>query len=184
MNENDILEIIRSDKRMMHILIAAKDLDLPDWWIGAGFVRNKVWDYLSKYQERTHNADIDIDLIYFDRNNIAESQEKIYEQTLVAKIPNEHWSVKNQARMHLKNGDNPYLSSEDELTKWPETATAVAVKIDATGDLELLAPYGTEDLVNMIIRKSPGFERDEKIFIGRIEKKNWTAKWPQVKIIY
>lgn len=30
-----------------------KSLALPDWWIGAGFVRSKVWDMLHKYTKRT-----------------------------------------------------------------------------------------------------------------------------------
>ena len=31
---------------MMNVLNEANKLNLPDWVIGAGFLRNKVWDYL------------------------------------------------------------------------------------------------------------------------------------------
>lgn len=31
--------------------------------------------------------------------------------------------VKNQARMHLRNGDRPYQSATDAMRYWPETAT-------------------------------------------------------------
>ena len=42
LNKKGILKIIQDDKRMMDILEQSKGLDLPDWWIGAGFIRSKV----------------------------------------------------------------------------------------------------------------------------------------------
>ena len=47
MNEKDIIDIIKSDLWMMEVLGIARSLGLKDWAIGAGFVRNKIWDYLS-----------------------------------------------------------------------------------------------------------------------------------------
>ena len=41
----ELVTIIKSDTWMLSILEAVRSLDLPDCWIGAGFVRNKVWDY-------------------------------------------------------------------------------------------------------------------------------------------
>ena len=49
MMEKEILELIRQDKWMMRVLRVAKSLHLPDWMIEAGFVRNKVWNYLYGY---------------------------------------------------------------------------------------------------------------------------------------
>ena len=60
MTEQDILKIIENDKWMMDILHVAQKLNLPDWMIGAGFVRNKVWDYLHGYKnEKVLTRDID-----------------------------------------------------------------------------------------------------------------------------
>lgn len=70
----DIKNLILEDKWMMDILGAAQQLDLPDWWICAGFVRSKIWDALHGYIERTPLEDIDV--IYFDANNKEESEEK------------------------------------------------------------------------------------------------------------
>src|SRR3989344_341827 len=42
MTEKDILDLIKIDKWMMDILRVAEKLNLPDWIIGAGFIRNKV----------------------------------------------------------------------------------------------------------------------------------------------
>ena len=65
--KDDIINLIQNDKWMMDILEQAKKLNLPDWWIGAGFVRSKIWDVLHEYKERTPmSASSDIDLIYFD----------------------------------------------------------------------------------------------------------------------
>jgi hypothetical protein len=32
--------------------------------------------------------------------------------------------------MHLKNGDKPYQSALDALSKWPEVVTAIGVRVD------------------------------------------------------
>ncbi len=182
MNEQDILNLISSDREMVRALESVRTLELPDWWIGAGFVRNKVWDFLSGYDAKTTAPDMDVDVIYFDPTDTSEDSEKGYEQKLLELMPNERWSVKNQARMHVVNGDALYTSTEDALSRWVETATAVAVKIDTAGKLQLLAPYGIDDLVSMVIRVSPKFSRPIEIFHKRVEKKNWTGKWPRVKV--
>src|SRR5690625_447058 len=99
--EDDIIKLISGDDWMMKILTTAKSLNLPDWWVCAGFVRSKIWDTLHGYSKRTPISDIDV--IYFDKRNIDESEEKRLEQKLNAIHPNEPWSVKNEARMHLAN---------------------------------------------------------------------------------
>lgn len=93
-NEEDIVTAIKQDKWMMNLLKAVKTLDLPDWWICAGFVRSKIWDVNHNYSARTPLSDIDV--IYFDSANVDKLEEKKIEadlKTLVSHIP---WSVKNQ----------------------------------------------------------------------------------------
>lgn len=65
MTESDILNLIKNDKWMMDILRIAERLNLPDWAIAAGFVRNKVWDYLHGYNNPCVDT-ADIDLVYYD----------------------------------------------------------------------------------------------------------------------
>jgi hypothetical protein len=60
------IALIREDRLMMEILDAAKTLNLPDWWICAGFVRSKVWD-ITDFSVRTTIPDIDV--IYFNPTN-------------------------------------------------------------------------------------------------------------------
>jgi hypothetical protein len=180
MNEKEILKVIEEDVLMMEVLECVAKLHLPDWWIGAGFVRNKIWDYLHNYQERT--ALNDIDVIYFDLKNIDESTEKKYEAWLQEKV-NLPWSVKNQARMAKVRKDGPYTNSSDGLSRWVETATCVGVKINSEKRLELTAPNGIEDLVNLIVRPSPSYKNDLQTFCERIENKHWLSQWPKLKVI-
>lgn len=173
--EQDILKHIQSDSWMMQLLRAVEQLALPDWWIGAGFVRNKVWDVLFDKQERTPLDDVDV--VFFDLQNQTEDREKLLEKELAAKMPNIKWSVTNQARMASVNGDAPYHSSKEALAAWPETATAVGVHLK-NGELELLAPHGIDDLVGGIVRATPIFHNKKDLFAARQAKKNWRSKWP------
>ena len=75
MHKKDVVNLIQKDAWMMKVLQTAKSLGLSDWMIGAGFVRNKVWDYLHGYQNKQVPTN-DIDLIYFDTENTDEKQEK------------------------------------------------------------------------------------------------------------
>lgn len=101
-NKDDILAFIQEDKWMMDILASVKLLNLPDWWVCAGFVRSKIWDVLHDFDEKTPLPDIDV--IYYDQAIVEEKEEKRLEEQLKDLMPTIPWSVKNQARMHIENG--------------------------------------------------------------------------------
>ncbi len=152
-SEEDVIQLIYEDEWMKEVLRSAQSLELPDWWVCAGFVRSKIWDMLHGFNERTPLPDIDV--IYFDPSNVNEEIEKGYESILKQRQPTIPWSVKNQARMHTVNKDRPYLSSIEAIAKFPETATALGVKLDDEGKIVLTAPHGIEDVVNFKIRPTP-----------------------------
>ena len=182
-NEEDVIRLIQSDENMMKIIHTAGTLDLPDWWICAGFVRSKIWDTLHGFEERTLSPDVD--LIYFDSAAIDEDHEKILENKLKSLMPDVPWSVKNQARMHVVNQIPPYTSSVDAISKFPETATALGVTLDKENRLVLTAPCSIEDVLHMEIKPTPFFTETREraaIYEERVTKKNWTAKWPKVKV--
>lgn len=181
--EREILALVESDRWMMNILGAAASLELPDWWICAGFVRTKIWDTLHGFEERTPLGDIDV--IYFDAGNINEETEKLWENRLHQIMSGLPWSVKNQARMHVVNGNPPYQSSVDAISKFPETATALGVRLDEGGQLILAAPCELEDVLAMRVKPTPAFSSNVelmKVYRRRQEQKRWTAKWPKVRI--
>ena len=165
-----------------------RGLHLPDWWIGAGFVRSKVWDELHGYTKRTPLPDIDF--IYFDPTDFSSEEmgresttaEVRYEQLLRVQRPEIHWSVTNQARMHVFHKDLPYKNSEEAIAHWVETATCIAVTLTDSGELTLIAPQGISDLMNLTLRPTPGAYADTKTFDARIKKKEWLIKWPKLWI--
>ncbi|MGM9968035.1 MAG: nucleotidyltransferase family protein, partial [Rummeliibacillus sp.] len=80
-NEEDVIKLIQCDEKMMEILNVASTLNLPDWWICAGFVRSKIWDTLHEFKDRTETPDVDV--IYFDKTKIDEDFEKELENKLI-----------------------------------------------------------------------------------------------------
>ena len=181
MNESKILKLIEDDPWMMGVLKAAESMELPDWMIGAGFVRNKVWDHLRGYK----NSEVptaDIDLIYFDPSDISEEKEKELDRLLKKKM-DVNWSAKNQARMHLKHGkEAPYKNSAEALFEWVETCTCVAVRLEKNGALKLFAPHGIADLVNFVVRPVLAFMDNPERFWERVKSKEWEKKWPKLII--
>ncbi|MCO4772002.1 MAG: nucleotidyltransferase family protein [Deltaproteobacteria bacterium] len=164
----------------MACLRAVQVLPVSTVWIGAGFVRTLVWDALA--QRRTILDDVDV--IWFDpRADV--TRDHALESMLRSVLPEVPWSVRNQARMHARNGDAPYASVEHAMTHWPETATAVAVRLDGDGDVEVLAPFGLADLFDLKVRPTPHMtSRPDRrgIFAGRSVSKGWEKRWPGVVV--
>ncbi|GLH64512.1 nucleotidyltransferase family protein [Parageobacillus sp. G301] len=184
-NDKDIIQLIKEDEWMMDILRAVKSLNLPDWWVCAGFVRSKIWDTLHGFKERTPIPDIDV--IYFDDTNTDELEEKKFEMRLRNILPNIPWSVKNEARMHVVNNIPPYSSSVDAISKFPETATSLGVKLDERDDIILVAPWGVDDVINLEVKPTPYFKESKElsqIYEERITKKNWKDIWYKVKVFH
>ncbi len=175
MNEKDILELVKKDSWMMRVLSIAESMNLPDWLIGAGFLRNKVWDHLHGYSKST--SPTDIDLVYFDKESKINAKDiEVKLTNLMAELK---WEVVNQATAHNWNeAEAPYTSTSDAISRWPETATAVGIKIE-NGELKLIAPLGIDDLVNIVARPTPAFSISDKkksLVQERISKKHWKEK--------
>lgn len=165
---------------MMRILALAAALDLPDSWIGAGFLRNAVWDAL---HDRPWSAsDGDVDLIYFDSEDTDPATEKAHEADLRDRAPDIVWSLKNQARMHLRNADAPYRNTSDAMSYWLETCTAVAVRL-RDGKIEFSAPYGFDDLLALRVRATAAGLRKPAAFNARVLHKGWLSRWPKLRLI-
>lgn len=163
------------------MLEIVRSLNLPDCWIGAGFVRNAVWDHLHGRSVSTVSTDVDV--IWFDATRSTPEQDEALEAVLRDLDPNVLWSVKNQARMHVQNGDEPYQSVTDAMRYWPETATAVAIRLREDGTYEIAAPLGFDDLFDLIIRPAGRFATDKNaIYQDRVTSKNWLKVWPMLTL--
>lgn len=177
-NERDILKLIQSDAWRMDILRLVRSLKLPDWWIGAGFVRNMVWDYLHEYKKSTSLNDIDI--IYFNPADEPIEAEKKYWQKLKNDRPEVIWSVTNTAHRHLKTGQLPYNNATDALSRWVETATCIGVTMENDDSLHLTAPCGIEDLLNLTVCLNPLCPEGRDVYSARQAKKQWQKIWPKL----
>lgn len=181
-NEADVEHLVRSDPWMMKVLAVAEELDLPDWWIGAGFLRNKIWDAIEGNGDAGRT---DIDLVYFDPADLMPESENKYDRILGAALPDGRWETCNQARMHTYHNDEPYRSSAESIGRWVETATCIAVRKRGP-KLDFLWCHGIGDVLNMIARPIKHDKEKEpyllQTFHERIEKKQWQARWPHLTI--
>lgn len=174
-----LIKLIKADQARWRALEIVETLGVETACIGAGFVRNLVWDYL---HHRTSDCrPFDLDVLWFDRDRVDPKIDSELERRLNSVDPSFDWSVKNQARMHLRNDDPPYQSVADAMRYWPETATAIAAR--RIGDTcEIIAPFGVHDLMNIILRPTSSQPHKLRAFEVRQEKKEWTSRWPEVRI--
>ena len=64
--------------------------------------------------------------------------------------------------MHIVNNIPPYSSSVDAISKFPETATALGVKLDEGNNVILTAPHGIHDVVNLRVKPTPFFRASKE----------------------
>jgi hypothetical protein len=173
--------VLQADPIRWHVLGLVQSLALPDCWIGAGFVRNAVWDHLHGRRPTPPSGDVDV--LWFDAARRDPSRDRDLEVAIRSLDPTLNWSVKNQARMHTRNDDPPYASSTDAMRHWPETATAVAVRRTDRSHIEIAAPFGLNDLFARIVRPTLAFAgAKHPAFLDRVHKKDWLGVWPHLRL--
>ena len=177
-NEKDIIQFLRDQTEIYYLLSTVSKLEIDDCWIGAGLIRNAIWDHLHHFPITPH-ATSDIDVIYFDPQNCHPQYDQQIEAQLFKIAPNYPWSVRNQARMHKVNSDPAYTDISDALLHWPETATAIAARLHHN-QIEILCPHGVTDLLDMKIRPSPAFSHKLPLYEKRLAAKEWHLRWPNV----
>lgn len=161
----------------MAVLKVVSEQGLRDCWVGAGFVRNAVWDYLHGFGRTPLN---DIDVVYYDKSRDSANEDRLIESRLAGLMPECNWSVRNQARMHLRNKHAPYKNCRDAISYWPETATAIAVRMDENEELEVFAAYGLDDLFNLRVKPTPKVSMS--VYRKRLQNKQWPQTWHKLGI--
>ena len=174
--ERSVLE----ELRLRPALEALRATRAPDCWMAAGVIRNAVWD---GFHGRRPSIPEDIDAIYFDPSDLSLAREARIEEELRRAMPELPWSVRNQARMHLRNGHAPYRSSSHAMAHWVETVTAIAVRLGRDGAFEMAAPLGLVDLEQLILRPGPAYLDRLDVFHARLEKKGWRLRWPRMRVV-
>ncbi|WP_165307445.1 nucleotidyltransferase family protein [Agromyces binzhouensis] len=147
-------------------------------WITGGFLREGVWDAIEGRPIESPRDDVDV--IYFDRRDTTKDAERALQKRLDEREPRIRWSVKNQARMHSINGDKPYDSLADAVSRFPETASAVAVQLNSRG-FRFLAPIGMDDLRRMRLR--PNARANRAAYERRRPQVEGAGRWSLLEVV-
>lgn len=182
-----LVEIIRADPGLMHVLEVMRGLDLPDWRVVSGAVYQAVWN--AQTGRPAGYGIKDYDLAYFDASDVSYEAEDVVIQRVAAAFEEPFRSqveVRNQARVHLwfeNRFGEPYtpLGSTDEaLSRFVAPTFAVGVRLEADDRITVAAPFGLDDVFDLIIRPNPNRPL-AKGWAHTIE--NAHGRWPELTVI-
>lgn len=180
--ENDfearLAQLLLADTKRIEILQAVESLSVDSAFVAAGFLRNLVWDALHAIYPPTPLNDVDV--IYFDDRVPCPYSDSDYQAQLTKQLPDVHWQVKNQAVMHIRNGDRPYTGIADAMRHWPEKETAVGVQL-CDGTFKFISGFGFDSLFALNITWNP--VRNKSVFLQRVEQKQWLSQWPSLRVV-
>ena len=180
-----LARIVAASPSFMAQLRAVRSLQLAAWCIGAGALRNLVWDHLHGHAEAS--ACRDVDVAYFEPAGAPPRDERALQAALQALLPGVPWEVTDQARVHewfeqsFGHPVAPLRSLEEAVASWPEYATAVGVWLDAAGAVQVIAPHGLDDLFAQRIRRNPA-RVSVDTYRQRVQQKQYTRRWPAVTV--
>jgi hypothetical protein len=185
-NELDVL--IRASEWFMRVLRCIRDEQVPDAWTGAGALRDLVWGELHGTGFRPDEVH-DVDVAFFDPDDLSRDYDDLVTARLRAGRAEVPWQARNQAAVHTWYADRfggdppaPLTSIADAVGTWPETATAVAVRLGNDGALEVCAPFGLTDLMRGVWRRNPRrVSLDESL--ARLRRLRPAERWPGVTVI-
>ena len=172
---------LRANEALWECLHRFPALNLSAWYLGAGCVAQTIWNLA---HGKAPSADIlDYDLVYYDRDLSEEREDRVTREAreLVADLHIE-LDVMNEARVHTWYPERfgyriqPYQSTEDAIGTWPTTATAIGVRPSGR-QLEVSAPFGTDDLFNLVVRPNR-VQITPAIYDAKVTR--WIARWPSL----
>ncbi|WP_217283874.1 nucleotidyltransferase family protein [Pseudaquabacterium terrae] len=181
-----LVALVRATPWLVTALQAVRDEGLASWCIGAGAVRNVVWDHLHGHTVPSALADVDV--AYFDGDDLCPKSERAIEARLRAAHPSLPWEVTNQAAVHrgfeahFGHAVAPLRSLDEAVGSWPEYATSVGLWLDAHDALHVIAPHGLDDLFAMTVRRNP-IRVSVDTYRQRCAAKRYAERWPRVRVL-
>jgi hypothetical protein len=177
--------VVRRSPLVATVLDRWASIELPDCWLVAGVLAQTVWNDAFGFPPAYGISDID--LVYFDAGDLSEEAETRHSARVRALFSDlDVWiDVKNEARVHLwyarkfGNAIAPYVSTEDAISTFPTTATAVGMQPRSDG-LRVSAPYGLSDLLGLIVRANKK-QIAQPIYDAKVAK--WRALWPGLRVV-
>lgn len=184
--ESQLTEIIKNSPTIMTILKTCRDAGLPDWRLVSGAIYGSVFNHISDKEPDYGIKDYDI--AYYDTDNSYEAED-VWIKKIDAALPETlrpFVEVRNQARVHLwfeKKFGAPYppLKNTDEsLERYLCYAHAVAIRLEKDDTISIAAPFGLDDVFNMVMRPNPNRGQTENRLAKSLSIKE---RWPEVTII-
>ncbi len=184
--ESRLIDIVRANADLMHVLRVMRDLDLPDWRLFSGAVYQSVWN---KRTGRAPGYGVkDYDIGYFDPDTSWGAEDQVIKRVAAA-FPTELRDiveVRNQARVHLwfedKFGElyDPLTCTDDAPARFVAPAFALGVRLEKGDAISVVAPFGLQDVFDMVIRPNPtrGLARGWDRVIA-----NARGRWPEITVI-
>lgn len=184
--EARLIEIVRADDGLMHVLTTVRALDLADWRVFSGAVYQSVWNALTDRPAGYGRKDFDLG--YFDPDTSWDAEDVVIRR--VAAAFDEPFAsaveVRNQARVpiwfpaHFGEPYDPIDCTDEALERFVTPAFAVGVRLETDDTVSVAAPLGLEDMFGLILRPNPrrGVAKDWDRVVEKL-----TARWPELQVV-
>jgi hypothetical protein len=178
--------IIRCDPDLMRLLASIRGVPLPQWRLVAGCLYQTVWNVLTGRDRGTGIKDYN--LIYFDDGDFSwAAEDRVIRRIGVATRdcvgPVE---VRNQARVHLwfetrfGAAYSRLYSADEAIQRYASIVHAIGVRLEDDGRLDVVAPFGLDDLFSMVVR--PNYALENAVWHMR-KARRAQAIWPEVIVV-
>jgi hypothetical protein len=184
--EARLVEIVRADPGLMHVLRIVREQGLPDWRIFSGAVYQSVWNALTGRPAGYGVRDYDVG--YFDPDTSWDAEDVVIKRVAAAFVEpfRSTVEVRNQARVpiwfpaHFGEPYDPLSGTDEALERFVAPAFAVGIRLEADDAISVAAPLGLEDVFALTLRPNP----------NRPRAKDWPrvveralARWPELTVI-
>jgi len=184
--ETRLVEIVRADPGLMHVLGVVRSQTLPDWRVFSGAIYQSVWNALTGRPAGYGVRDYDVG--YYDPDTSWDAEDVVIKRVAAAFEPpiRDVVEVRNQARVplwfpaHFGEPYDPLSGTDEALGRFVAPAFAIGVRLEADDSISVAAPLGLDDMFGLVLRPNPnrGVAKDWPRVVDRA-----LARWPELTII-
>lgn len=183
---DELTAIVRAEPGLMRVLTTLREIGLPDWRVFSGAVYQAVWN--ARTGRAAGYGVRDYDIGYFDPDTSWDAEDMVikrvaaaFDEPLRAMV-----EVRNQARVHLwfeqKFGEPyaPLADTDAAPARFVAPAFAVGVRLEDDDTISIVAPFGLDDVFDMVIRPNP----DRPLAKGWARTiENARGRWPELTVV-
>jgi uncharacterized protein len=131
----------------------------------------------------------DADLFYFDEDTSWDAEDAVIRRGADlfadAPVPVE---IRNEARVHLWYGEHfgtappdPFTSAAEPIDGFAALCCCYGLRLDAGGRPVVHAPYGYEDLFDLVVRRNPASPAPRSLYESKAGR--WRSAWPELTVL-